>query len=98
MAKKRDFKDSASSIFKDVLEGKQMPERDSSKFNQEDVQMHMDDPVKEDTPDVRLHCYIRWDIENKLLDEVDRRKRDLKIPRARANKRAIVEEALEKVL
>jgi hypothetical protein len=98
MVKKPDFKHTASSIFKDVLEDKQMPERDSSKFNQKDVQMHMDGPVKEDTPDVRLHCYIRWDIENKLLDEVDRRKRDLKIPRAQANKRAIVEEALEKSL
>ena len=43
----------------------------------------------------RIHCHIRKDLNNKILDEVDRRKRLPKSKRKGANKRAIIEEALE---
>jgi hypothetical protein len=37
-------------------------------------------------------------LENKLLDEVNRRKKEKSIPTKMANKRAVVEEALERFL
>jgi len=51
-----------------------------------------------DLPAVRLHVFIRGDLEIKLLDEVNRRKQNPKMDRRSANKRTVVEQALEKFL
>jgi len=44
--------------------------------------------------DVRLHVYISSELEDKLLDEVYRRKRDKNISTGQASKRTVVEDAL----
>jgi len=62
-----------------------------------DVQMHTTES-EQDPPDVRLHVFIRGDLDDKLLDEVNRRKKDKFIPNNQANKRTVVEVALEKFL
>lgn len=51
-----------------------------------------------DMPDVRLHVFIRGELEIKLLDEVNRRKQNPTMDRRLANKRTVVEQALEKFL
>ena len=59
-----------------------------------DVKMHNTDPVQY-LPDIRLHVFIHGDLDDKLLDEVNRRKKDKSIPNHQANKRAVVEAALK---
>ena len=62
-----------------------------------DAQMHNIEPMQ-GLPDIRLHVFIHGYLDDKLLDEVTRRKKDKSIPNNQANKRAVVEAALEKFL
>ena len=96
MAMKKDFKETASSIFKDVLVDK--PMTDPLLHKDADAQMRNSEIVHEDRVVSRLHVFIRGELENKLLDEVNRRKKDKAISTKMANKRAVVEEALERFL
>lgn len=96
MAKKKNFKATASSIFKDVLGDK--PEPDALPYKDANAQIHNNKIEREDLAVCRLHVFIRGELENKLLDEVNRRKKDKTISTKMANKRAIVEEALERFL
>ena len=96
MAKKKDFKATASSIFKDVLGDK--PQSDAQLHKDANAQIHNSEIVQEDLAVSRLHVFIRGELENKLLDEVSRRKKDKSISTKMANKRAVVEEALERFL
>lgn len=93
MVKKTDYKATASSIFKDVLGDKSEP--DATLHKDADAQVQKSEAVQSSQQDVRLHVFIREEIENKLLDEVIRRKKDKSALKKSANKRAIVEEALE---
>ena len=96
MATKKDFKATASSIFKDVLGDK--PEPNSQLHKDANAQTHSSEIVQEDPVVSRLHVFIRGELENKLLDEVNRRKKDKSISTKMASKRAVVEEALERFL
>jgi len=96
MAKKKDFKATASSIFKDVLGDK--PEHGALLYKDANAQTQNSDIVQEDLAVSRLHVFIREELEDKLLDEVNRRKKDKSILKKMASKRAVVEEALERFL
>jgi len=101
MAKKKDFKSKASSIFKDVMGDRasdtQLHE-DVIAHNQSttDAQLHTAEHAQKEkiSKVVRLHVFIRNDIEERLLEEVFKRKKDPNIPHSLSNKRAIIEEAL----
>ncbi|MDZ7760125.1 MAG: hypothetical protein U5L00_07715 [Desulfovermiculus sp.] len=62
---------------------------------QNHAQNRTTDSVQSKRKDVRLHVFIRAELEDKLLEEVIKRKKDPKVANLQANKRAIVEEALE---
>ena len=96
MATKKDFKATASSIFKDVLGDK--PQSDVLLHKDANAQIRYSEIVQEDVAVSRLHVFIRGELENKLLDEVNRRKKNKSISTKMANKRAVVEEALERFL
>jgi len=101
MAKKKDFKSRASSIFKDV-----MGDRASDTQLHEDVITHNRSTTdaqlqtaghaqkEKISKVVRLHVFIGYDLEKKLLDEVFKRKKNPNVSQNRSNKRAIIEEAL----
>ena len=94
---KKNYKAIGSSILKDVL-GSPVPGPGKA------VQLHNSSNVDlrkagstnnlSENEDVRLHVYISGELEDKLLDEVYRRKRDKNIPTGQASKRAVVEDAL----
>jgi len=94
---KKNFKRIGSSILKEVLDGAA-----SVSGNLEHTQMHKSnnldlhktDSAQNCNEDVRLHVYISSEIEDKLLDEVYRRKRDRALLKGQASKRAVVEDAL----
>jgi hypothetical protein len=96
MTKKRNFKATASSIFNDVLDDN--PQSDALLPKDANVQIHNNEMEQEDIEVSRLHVYIRGELEDKLFDEVIRRKKDKSISNKLANKRAVVEEALERFL
>lgn len=96
---KKKFKAVGSNIFKDILDS---PAQEPKNLDKEQLRNngHPDssnfdsssrEPEKED---IRLHVYISGEIEDKLLDEVFRRKRDKETPSSQASKRAVVEDAL----
>lgn len=96
---KKNFKAIGSNILKDILDSPE-PEPDKDKHGQlhntgnADVNKTGSPHISNDTEDVRLHVYISSEIEDKLLDEVYRRKRDKKFPKGQASKRSVVEDAL----
>lgn len=101
MAKKKDFKKIGSNILKDVL----VDPTDDTQLHKDtnaqgrdnpDVKMHKAGHAqkKKNSKTVRLHVFIRDDIEERLLGEVFKRKRNPNVPHSRSNKRAIIEEAL----
>jgi hypothetical protein len=96
---KKNFKAIGSSILKDILDS---PVSDAGNSNHSQLQntRGMDShkigsscSVNENE-DTRLHVYISGELEDKLLAEVYRRKRDKNLPKSQANKRAVVEDAL----
>ena len=101
MAKKKDFKSKASSIFKDVMDDRASDtqlHKDVITHNRNttDTQLHTAGHAQKEknSKAVRLHVFIRNDIEEKLLEEVFKRKKDPNVPPSLSNKRAIIEEAL----
>ena len=85
---KKDFKGLGSSILGDVLGD--TPANGSSA----NAPMHKTGAGEMCNPDVRLHVYISQELEDLLIEEVYRRKRDNKTPNSQASKRAVVEDAL----
>jgi len=100
---KKNYKDVGASILKDVLDSP-VPETGKP----DPVQLHNTGKTvahKTGSPqnlneneDVRLHVYISSELEDRLLDEVFRRKKDRALSKGQASKRGIVENALERFL
>lgn len=96
---KKKFKAVGSSIFKDILDS---PAQGPGSLVYEQLHngghanssIHASSNRETGNEDVRLHVYIAAEIEDMLLEEVFRRKRDKKVPKAQASKRAVVEDAL----
>ena len=96
---KNNFKAIGSSILKDILDS---PEPGTGNPNHEqlhntgNVDLHKFGSSCSETgnEDTRLHVYISGELEDRLLDEVYRRKRDKNFPKGQASKRAVVEDAL----
>lgn len=88
---KKNFKKSAVAT---VLGGKPTPKpvksTSAQMYNDTDAQ-----PTPDEQPDVRLHCFIRSDLNDWLIGELFRRKKDQAKFKGRDSKRAIIEKALE---
>ncbi len=94
---KKNFKGIGSSILGDVLGnsapvGQKYANAELHKIG--DTQLQSSGSAKASTDDTRLHVYISQELENLLLEEVYRRKRDNRLPKSQASKRAVVEDAL----
>ena len=102
--KKKSFKKVGTNILQDRPQSMADFISDSQEHGHQkskpDAQMHKAGSVHDpaNLPDVRLHVFILGALERKLLDEVNRRKQDPTIDRKNANKRTVVEEALERFL
>ncbi len=92
---KKNFKAIGSSILKDILDSPGNPDHEQL-HNTGNVDLHKIDSSCSETgnEDIRLHVYISGELEDRLLDEVYRRKRDKNFPKGQASKRAVVEDAL----
>ena len=96
---KKNFKAIGSSILKDILDspapGPGNPNygqlHNTGKADSHKIGSSCSEAENED---IRLHVYISGELEDRLLDEVYRRKRDKKFPKGQASKRAVVEDAL----
>ena len=97
---KKNFKAIGSSILKDILDSP-VPGPENSNHEQLRNTGNVDSHKigsscnENENEDIRLHVYISGVLEDKLLDEVYRRKRDKNFPKGKASKRAVVEDALE---
>lgn len=96
---KKNFKAIGSNILKDILDSSETELRINNPKqlnNSSNVDLHKIGSPYHETgkEDIRLHVYISREIENKLLDEVYRRKRDKNFPKSQASKRVVVEDAL----
>lgn len=85
---KKDFKGLGSSILGNVLGDT------PAKGISTNAQLHKSGAGEICNQDVRLHVYITQELEDLLLEEVYRRKRDNETPNSQASKRAVVEDAL----
>lgn len=88
---RKNFKSTVSGILNQVLTEDSVVQAEPQK----DAQNRPTDSVQSSREDVRLHVFIRAELEDTLPDEVMKRKKDPKVAKFQANKRAIVEEALE---
>lgn len=98
---KKNYKAIGSSILKDVLDIQvQGPDKDKTGqlHNAGNADLHKTGSMQNCNEDVRLHVYISSELEDRLLGEVYRRKRDKNISNGQASKRTVVEDALDAYL